>query len=66
MRETIIKGWDKTSIIGAFLPTFQHTTMEANITISLFKEPTNVQVVENIDIDIDLIMLMSTIIKNCL
>jgi len=40
--------------------------MEANITISLFKEPTNVQVIENIDINIDLIMLMSTIIKNYL
>jgi hypothetical protein len=65
MRETIIKGWDKTSITRTFLLTFQLTTMEANIATSLFKEPTNVQVVEEINIDIDPIMPMSTIVKNC-
>ncbi len=61
MRETIMKGWDKTSITKAFSPTFQFTTMEA-----LFKEPTIVQVVEKINIDIDPIMPMSTFVKNCL
>jgi hypothetical protein len=40
--------------------------MEVNITTPLFKEPTNVEVVEEIDIDIDLTMPMSTIIENCL
>jgi hypothetical protein len=66
MKETIIKGWEKTSITRAFLPTFQLITMEANIATSFFKEPTNVQVVEKINIDIDPLMLMSTIVKNYL
>jgi hypothetical protein len=61
MRETIMKGWDKTSITKAFSPTFQFTTMEA-----LFKEPTIVQIIEKINIDIDPIMPMSTIVKNYL
>jgi hypothetical protein len=40
--------------------------MEANVVTPLFKEPTNVEVIEEIDIDIDLIILMSTIIENYL
>jgi hypothetical protein len=30
MKNTIIKGWDKTCIIKVFLSTFQLATMEAN------------------------------------
>jgi hypothetical protein len=38
--------------------------MEANATTPLFKEPTNMEVVEEIDIDIDLVMLMSMVVEN--
>jgi hypothetical protein len=38
--------------------------MEANTTTPLFKEPTNVEVVEEVDIDID--PTMSTIVENYL
>jgi len=39
--------------------------MEANATTPLFKELTNVEVVEEIDIDIDLVMPMSMVVENC-
>jgi hypothetical protein len=64
MKETIIKGWDKTSITKAFLPAFQLAIMEANIVKPLFKEPTHVKIVEEIDINIDLVMSMSMVIEN--
>jgi hypothetical protein len=38
--------------------------MEANTTTPLFKEPTNVEVVEEVDIDID--PTMSTVVENYL
>jgi hypothetical protein len=66
MKETISKGWDKIGITRAFLHAFQLVTMEVNITTPLFKEPTNVEVVEEVDIDIDLTMPMLTIVENCL
>jgi len=40
--------------------------MEANATTPFFKEPTNVEIIEEINIDIDPIMPMSTIIENYL
>jgi hypothetical protein len=40
--------------------------MEANVATPLLKEPTNVEVVEKIDIDIDLVMSMSTVVENYL
>jgi hypothetical protein len=38
--------------------------MEVNITTPLFEEPTNVEVVEEVDIDIDPTMPMSTVVEN--
>jgi hypothetical protein len=66
MKETIIKGWDKTFITRASLPAFQLATMEANVATPLFKKPTNVKVVGKIDIDIDLIMSMPMVVENYL
>jgi hypothetical protein len=66
MKKIISKGWDKTCITRAFLHAFQLVTMEVNITTPFFKEPTNVEVVEEVDIDIDLTMPMLTIVENCL
>jgi hypothetical protein len=40
--------------------------MEANVATPLLKEPTNVEIIEEIDIDIDPIMPMSTIVENYL
>ncbi len=40
--------------------------MEANVVTPFFKEPTNVEVIEEIDIDIDLIMPMSMVLENYL
>jgi hypothetical protein len=39
--------------------------METNTTTPLFKEPTNAKVVEEVNIDIDPTMPMSTIVENC-
>ncbi len=66
MRETIIKGWDKTCSTRVVLLTFQLAVMEVNITTPLFEQPTNVEVVEEVDIDIDPTMPMSTIVENYL
>jgi hypothetical protein len=38
--------------------------METNVATPLFKEPTNVEVIEEIDIDINPIMPTSTVVKN--
>jgi hypothetical protein len=40
--------------------------METNVATPLFKEPTNVEIIEEIDINIDPIMPMSTIVENYL
>jgi hypothetical protein len=39
--------------------------MEVNTTTPLFKEPTNVEVVEGVNVNIDPIMPMSIIFENC-
>jgi hypothetical protein len=66
MKETTIKGWDKAFITKASLLAFQLATMEANVATPFFKEPTNVEIVEKIDIDIDLVMSMLTVVENYL
>jgi hypothetical protein len=63
MKDTIVKGRDKTIIIKAFLPTFQLVAMETNIVTPFFKEPTNVEMVEKVNYDIDLTMPMSQLLK---
>jgi hypothetical protein len=40
--------------------------METNVATPLFKEPTNVEVIKEIYIDIDPVMPMSTIVENYL
>jgi hypothetical protein len=40
--------------------------MQVNITTPLFKKPTNVEVVEEVDIGTDPIMPMSSVVENCL
>jgi hypothetical protein len=40
--------------------------MEVNVATPLFKEPTNVEIIDKIDINIDPIMAMSAIVENYL
>jgi len=63
MKDVIVKGWDKTSITQAFLPSFQLEAIEANTSSSLFS--TNFDIEKNIpiynDVELDLVLPISSV-----
>lgn len=68
IRDTIVKGWDKTGITRAFLPNFQLEAMEANTSSSLFTTDFNIEKIipMSINVELDPALPLSSIIDDCL
>ncbi len=66
MRNMIMKGWDKTKITKTFPMKFQFGTLKANNITSLFIVIQSIKEQLEEDQDVDLIILISTIVEKCL